>query len=86
MSTLLSELQNIFRQVFDDDDLVITESTSAADLDAWDSMAHINLIIAIEKHFGLRFSAAEIAGLGGQGQNVGNLTQLIEAKKSLSAK
>lgn len=80
MSQLQSELQTVFRQVFDDDSLVVTEATSAADIDEWDSMAHINLIIAIEKQFDVEFSAAEIGALGRRGQTVGNLMQLLQSK------
>jgi acyl carrier protein len=80
MSQLQPELQEVFREVFDDDSLVISESTSAADIDGWDSMAHINLIIAIEKQFGIKFAAAEIAALGRRGQTVGNMVQLLQTK------
>lgn len=80
MSPLQSDLQEVFRRVFDDDELVIRDGTSAADIDGWDSMAHINLIIAIEKRFGVKFSAAEIGALGRPGQNVGNMLQLLETK------
>jgi acyl carrier protein len=80
MADLLADLQTVFRRVFDEDDLVITETTSAADVNGWDSMAHINLIVAIEKKFGVRFTASEIASLGGAGQNVGNMAKLLAAK------
>jgi acyl carrier protein len=80
MNQLQSELQAVFRRAFDDDELVITDSTSAADVDGWDSMAHINLIIAIEKRFGVKFAASEIAALGRRGQTVGSMIQVIEAK------
>jgi acyl carrier protein len=80
MDNLLPDLQTVFRRVFDEDDLVITETTSAADVNGWDSMAHINLIVAIEKKFGVRFTASEIAALGGTGQNVGNMVKLLAAK------
>jgi acyl carrier protein len=79
MNKIQTELQEIFRRVFDDE-LVITESTSAADVDGWDSIAHINLIIAIEKHFGLKFTANEIGTLGRRGQNVGGMVQMLAAK------
>jgi acyl carrier protein len=80
MSPLQSELQDVFRRVFDDDDLAITDATTAADIDGWDSMAHINLLIAIEKRFGIKFSGAEIAALGARGQNVGGMLKLLETK------
>jgi acyl carrier protein len=82
METLRSELQDVFRQVFDDDEIVVADSTTAADIDGWDSMMHINLIIAIEKRFGVKFAAAEIAGMKADGQNVGTLVQLLGNKLS----
>jgi acyl carrier protein len=80
MSPLQSDLQEVFRRVFDEDDLVIHDGTSAADINGWDSMAHINLIIAIEKRFGVKFSAAEIGALGRPGQSVGDMLRLLEMK------
>jgi acyl carrier protein len=80
MDSILAELQGVFRRVFDDDVLVITDSTTSTDVDGWDSMAHINLIVAVEKHFGVKFTAAEIGAMRGTDQNVGKLAQLLAAK------
>jgi acyl carrier protein len=80
MSALQGDLQDVFRRVFDDDDLAISASTSAEDIDGWDSMAHINLIIAIEKRFKIKFAAGEIATLARRGQTVGNMMELLNAK------
>ncbi|MGB6309752.1 MAG: acyl carrier protein [Steroidobacteraceae bacterium] len=80
MNSLQSDLQDVFRRVFDDDELTITDSMSAADVDGWDSMANINLIIAIEKRFEVKFAAAEIAALVRRGQNVGNMIEILRAK------
>ena len=77
MTTLMDELQTIFRDVFDDEDLRITETTTAIDVDEWDSLAHIRLIIGIEKHFSLHFDALEISRL----ENVGQMAELILHKK-----
>jgi acyl carrier protein len=85
MNQLQSELQDVFRKVFDDDDFVITDSISAADVDGWDSMAHINLIIAIEKRFGVKFAAGEIAALGRRGQTVGSMIRILETKTGRAA-
>ncbi len=85
MSELHSDLQDVFRRIFDDDGLEIADSTSAADVDGWDSMAHINLIIAVEKRFGVKFAAGEIATLGRRGQTVGALIQLLAAKTGREA-
>ncbi len=80
MSVLQSDLQEVFRRVFDDDDLTISDSTSADDIDGWDSMAHINLIIAIEKKFKIKFAAGEIATLARRGQTVGDMMEMLAAK------
>jgi acyl carrier protein len=85
MNELHSDLQEVFRRVFDDDGLVITELTSATDVDGWDSMAHINLIIAIERRFGVKFAASEIAALGRRGQSVGSMIQILAAKTGRGA-
>jgi len=85
MSALQSDLQKVFRRVFDDDDLTISDSTSADDIDGWDSMAHINLIIAIENQFKIKFSAGEIATLARRGQTVGNMMEMLAAKTGLRA-
>jgi acyl carrier protein len=75
------KLQTVFRNVFSDDELVLRDSMTAADVDGWDSLAHINIIIAVEKYFGIRFATAEISGLKGDGQNIGTFLQLIEKKR-----
>ena len=70
------QLTDIFRDVFDDDSLVVTPEISAADIDEWDSLNHIRLVLRIEKSFGLSFSAAEV----GQLKNVGEFVELIQRK------
>ncbi len=71
-------LTSVFHDVFDDDTIVVTPELTAADVDEWDSLRHIRLVAAVEKKFGLSFSAAEIGRL----QNVGQLVSLIESKTS----
>lgn len=78
MTNMIERLLPIFRNVFDDDNLVINVSTTAKDLYGWDSLAHIRLIVAIEKSFGLRFSAAEISNV----ENVGQMAELILSKQA----
>jgi acyl carrier protein len=80
MDSTLAELQDVFRQVFGDDTIVLQESTTADDIDGWDSMMHINLIIAIEKRFRVKFAAAEIAALKAEGQDIGALVRLLDRK------
>lgn len=69
-------LQEVFRQVFDDDALSLTDETTAADIDGWDSLAQINLVVGAEGRFGVRFQTAEIKAL----QNVGGFKRLIAEK------
>jgi acyl carrier protein len=71
-------LTSVFHDVFDDDTIVVTPELTAADVDEWDSLRHIRLVAAVEKRFGLNFSAAEIGRL----KNVGQLVELIESKAS----
>ena len=57
---MLRELQPIFRELFSDERLVISETTSPADIEEWDSMAHVSLLTEVEKRFGVRFTAEEM--------------------------
>ena len=70
----LDQINGVFRDVFADDELVVTRETTAADVDGWDSLMHVNLVIAAEKHFGVRAPSSKVASL----QNVGELVDLIE--------
>lgn len=85
MQPVRTDLQDVFRQVFGDDEIVLRDTTTADDIDGWDSMMHINLIIAIEKRFGVKFATAEISRMKGEDQNVGTLVQLLEHKLSRTA-
>jgi acyl carrier protein len=80
MPPLIVELQDLFREVFGDDEIVLCDTTSAADIDGWDSMMHINLIIAIEKRFGVRFAAAEISRTKGDLETIGSLIEMLQSK------
>lgn len=82
MSDLWQAVQETFRSVFGDEEMVLTEKTAANDVEGWDSLMHLNLIIALEKQFGIKFSTAEISRLKGDGQNVGTLVSLIASKMS----
>lgn len=70
-------LNEIFRDVFDDDAIQVQASTTAKDIEGWDSQAHVSLIVAAEVHFGIRFRTAEFDEL----KNVGDLARLIAAKR-----
>jgi acyl carrier protein len=69
-------LTRIFHDVFDDDSLVLTPEMTADDVDEWDSFSHLRLVLAVERAFSLKFSAAEMGGL----KNVGELVGLIQSK------
>jgi acyl carrier protein len=71
-----SKLTGVFRDVFDEDDVALTPQTTADDVDGWDSLSHIRLVLAVSKAFGVKFSASEIGSL----KNVGELADLIEKK------
>ena len=73
---LLGRLQPIFRDVFGDDTLTVHRDSNASTVDGWDSLAHINLITAIEQEFGIRFALGELESL----KNVGEMIDLIRAK------
>lgn len=69
-------LTQVFHDVFDDEDIVVTPELTADDIDEWDSLAHLRLIKAVEKKFAVKFSAAEVGLL----RNVGEFVSLIESK------
>ena len=73
-------LQDVFRLVFDEDDIEIFAETTAEDIDAWDSLEHINLVRAVEREFNVRFATAEISGL----KNVGEFEALLLSKLGIS--
>lgn len=73
---VLAQVKQIFVEVLDEDDLEINEETTADDVDEWDSLNHIQLVVAIEKYFKIRFNAAEIQGYG----NVGEMCEGIADK------
>ncbi len=66
----------IFRDIFDDGSIVLQRETTADDIEEWDSLAHISLIVAIEKEFRIKFDLIELKPL----QNVGEMLDLIQAK------
>ncbi len=70
----MEEIQDIFRDNFDDDSIVLTDATHAGDIEDWDSLEQINLLTAIEKKYGLKFQLNDVRGL----QNVGDLLDLLE--------
>jgi acyl carrier protein len=72
------KLQSIFIDVFDDEDLTISNSTNSDDIEEWDSLNHISLVLSIEKCFNIRFMTGEVQSL----KNVGEMIELLEKKKN----
>ncbi len=70
---IVSGLTKIFRDVFDDDDIVITRQTTADDIEDWDSLEHINLIAAVERKYKMRFTMKEVSSM----KNVGEMIDII---------
>lgn len=73
---ILEALTQVFRDVFDDDDILLTAATTALDIEGWDSQAHVSLIVAAEMRFGIRFRTAELESL----HDVGQFAELIAGK------
>ena len=73
---IFESVQNIFREVFDEEDLIIANETNSEDIEEWDSLNHINLVISIEKQFGIRFMTGELQLL----KDVGEMIDLLDTK------
>ena len=76
MDPLIERAQNIFREVFDKPDLVISDAMQAKDVEGWDSLTHITLIMTIEDTFGIKFTTREVMGFG----NVGEMLACLRGK------
>ena len=66
-------LNDVFREVFDDEELEVNDETTSDDIEDWDSLEHINLVAAIEKEFDIKFTMAQIMGF----ENVGEMVDCI---------
>ena len=78
MYEIYARLTDILRDVFDDDAVIATPTLTAAEVPEWDSLAHVRLILAVQKAFGVKFSAAQVSTL----KNVGDLADLIHSRRS----
>ena len=73
---ILSEVQDIMRNVFDEESIVINETTTADDVQGWDSLTHVQLVVTIEKHFNIKFNSKEILSW----RDVGEMLDAIYSK------
>jgi acyl carrier protein len=76
MSGTRDTLQEIFRDLFDDDEIVLSDATTAKDVAGWDSLKNVKLIVQIEKAFKVRFGTGEVVAL----KDVGELVRVIDKK------
>lgn len=70
---VFTKLNEIFRDYFDDESITLTDATTADDIEEWDSLEHINLIVAVEKAFGMKFTMGEVTTM----KNVGAMVDII---------
>lgn len=75
---IMDQVNNIFIDVLDSDDIVLKNETTASDIEDWDSLTHIQLVVAIEKHFKLKFTSSEIESW----KNVGQMCDDILRRKN----
>ena len=78
MNEIYSRLTPIFQDILDNDDIIATPELTADDVPEWDSLTHVRLVLAVQKAFSVKFSAADVSNL----KNVGDLANLIEAKST----
>lgn len=74
---IYQQLNKIFQEILELDEVCLSDSTTADDIEEWDSLAHISLISAVEHHFDIKFSMKEIINM----HNVGEMVELILTKK-----
>ncbi len=73
---VFEKLNEVFRDVFDDEDITVTEATTADDIEDWDSLEHINLLAAVEQEFGMKFNMGQVVSM----KNVGEMAEIIMSK------
>jgi len=71
VNDVIAQYQDIFKDVLDNDDLVLSYESTAADIEEWDSLSHIQIVVAVEKHFKVKFTTAEIREF----KNVGEMCE-----------
>ena len=73
---VFEKINEVFRDVFEDDDITVTDETTADDIEDWDSLEHINLVNAIEEEFGIKFTMGQVVSM----KNVGEMADIILEK------
>jgi acyl carrier protein len=73
---IFNRVNSVFRDVFDDESITVTGDTTANDIEDWDSLEHINLIVALEEEFGMKFTMGEVTGM----KNVGEAVDIISER------
>ncbi len=73
---IFERLNKVFREVFDDESIVVKEETTAKDIEDWDSLEHINLVVAVEQEFKIKFNMNEVTTM----KNVGDMVDRIIAR------
>ncbi|MEG2633686.1 MAG: acyl carrier protein [Oscillospiraceae bacterium] len=73
---VMEKANTVFCNIFDDEDIVISDDTTSADIEDWDSLEQINILVALEKLFSIKFAVSEVEGL----KNVGEMIDLIISK------
>ena len=76
---IYQELDNVFQDVFDDENIHVSAETTAKDIEDWDSLEHINLVLAIENRFHMKFRMNEVTSM----KNVGEMVNIIKERASL---
>ncbi len=74
---LYTKLNEVFREVFDDESITVTNVTTADDIEDWDSLEYINLIVAIEKKFGIKFNMGEVNSFKNVGEMAGSIVSKL---------
>lgn len=73
---ILEQIQPIFRDILDNEELVLTRESKADNVEGWDSLAHVHIVMAVGKHFGVRFGLDDLQSM----KNVGDMCDLISRK------
>lgn len=75
---VFEQLNEIFRDVFDDEDITVHDKTTADDIEDWDSLEHINLIVAVEEAFDIKFSMGTVVSMENVGELADNILKLLD--------